>query len=75
MNSILYPSCARQKTTRDPRFDNLSGKFDEAVFEKRYGFIHEMRKQELQSLQEMERKVKDPVEKERIRKAISILVR
>jgi hypothetical protein len=32
--------------SRDPRFDNLSGKFNENMFEKAYSFLDDIRSQE-----------------------------
>jgi ribosomal RNA-processing protein 36 len=32
--------------SRDPRFDNLSGKFNENMFEKAYSFLDDIRNQE-----------------------------
>ncbi|CAG9317091.1 unnamed protein product [Blepharisma stoltei] len=37
---------------RDPRFDNLSGKFNQGFFEKSYSFIDDYLSQELKELQE-----------------------
>ena len=34
--------------SRDPRFDDLSGRFNESMFEKAYSFLNDIRSQERQ---------------------------
>ena len=38
------------KVSRDPRFDDLSGHYNEHMFEKAYSFLDDVRKQEKQVL-------------------------
>ncbi len=59
---------------RDPRFDPLCGRLDQNVFESRYGFINDVRKQELNQLKETIEKTKNPEEKEKLQKHYSKLV-
>ncbi|KAJ1944115.1 rRNA biogenesis protein rrp36, partial [Linderina macrospora] len=59
--------------TRDPRFDSLSGNFNEDLFEKSYGFLDAQRNEELESLKQQARKLRnsDPNEAERIQKLVN----
>ncbi|CAG8516257.1 2700_t:CDS:2 [Paraglomus occultum] len=54
------------KKHRDPRFDSLSGKFNEDLFEKTYSFINEYKEIEIKELQELLRKERDPEEIEKL---------
>ncbi|KAK9359775.1 hypothetical protein V1504DRAFT_441076 [Lipomyces starkeyi] len=47
---------------RDPRFESLSGKFDDAQFRKNYAFLDEYRAAELKDLALRLKKTKDPNE-------------
>merc|ERR1712013_49036 len=42
----------------DPRFDNLSGTFNEDLFQKSYGFVDAMKKEELQTVKKKFKKAK-----------------
>ncbi|KAJ2393028.1 rRNA biogenesis protein rrp36 [Coemansia sp. RSA 2611] len=58
--------------SRDPRFDNLSGHFNEDLFEKSYEFLEKQRQEEMG---EMKRRVaalksKDPREAKRVQRAL-----
>ncbi|KAK7208227.1 hypothetical protein BZA70DRAFT_308975 [Myxozyma melibiosi] len=53
---------------RDPRFEALSGKFDDTQFRKNYGFLNEYRERELAELKERMAKTRDPVEVARMKK-------
>ena len=48
-----------RKLHRDPRFDDLSGKYNEAMFEKSYSFIEDLRKKELVSVKKQLKKVQN----------------
>jgi len=50
VSRFRYVVPVKERKVRDPRFDDLSGKLDEHVFEKRFGFIDEMRKKEIEDL-------------------------
>lgn len=39
-------SVPKAKLTRDPRFDNLSGEFNEAAFKNSYKFVERIKKKE-----------------------------
>ncbi|KAJ1818974.1 rRNA biogenesis protein rrp36 [Coemansia sp. RSA 2599] len=64
-----------KRQTRDPRFDNLSGNFNEDLFEKSYAFLDEQRQQEIESMRKQVQRLKnkDPSEAERIQLAINSL--
>ncbi|KAI8048374.1 hypothetical protein BDF22DRAFT_658346 [Syncephalis plumigaleata] len=49
-----------KKKSRDPRFDRLSGHFNEDLFQKAYGFIDEYRQSELQQMKQQLKKTKKP---------------
>jgi hypothetical protein len=61
--------------SRDPRFDERSGKFNEDLFKKSYSFLDEYQKEEIQTLKATVAKIKDPEEKEalevKLRKLVS----
>jgi len=56
----------RKKKSRDPRFDNLSGKYNEDLFKKSYKFLSEMEDNEMNMIQEKIKKTKNPLEKEKL---------
>ncbi|KAJ2852515.1 rRNA biogenesis protein rrp36 [Coemansia brasiliensis] len=64
-----------QGKTRDPRFDNLSGNFNEDLFEKSYEFLNQQQQEEMD---EMRRQIarlkhKSPSEANRIQRALEIM--
>lgn len=64
------PSAAK-RSTRDPRFDDLSGEFDETMFSSSYGFIGDIRSEEKTKLQTELKKCKDPARRDLIVKLIN----
>ncbi|KAJ2884744.1 rRNA biogenesis protein rrp36 [Coemansia aciculifera] len=59
--------------TRDPRFDSLSGHFNEDLYEKSYGFLDRQQEEEIESLKTQMQKIKsrDPHEAQRIQTVVS----
>lgn len=57
---------------RDPRFDSLSGTFNQELFEKSYSFLDDYRKSEAEAIRAELRKEKD---EERKRKLQSLLTK
>lgn len=53
---------------RDPRFESLSGKFDDTQFRKNYRFLNEYREQEIKQLKEQIGKARDPIEVAKLKK-------
>ncbi|KAK9236851.1 hypothetical protein V1525DRAFT_405531 [Lipomyces kononenkoae] len=53
---------------RDPRFESLSGKFDEAQFRKNYAFLHTYMDSELQDIAERIKKTKDTNEMQNLQR-------
>lgn len=51
---------AKKNIPRDPRFDSLCGTFDEKVFKKTYGFLSEMKKNDLSALKKQLNETDDP---------------
>ncbi|CAG8489456.1 13197_t:CDS:2 [Ambispora gerdemannii] len=58
------------KKRRDPRFDNLSGKFNEDLFEKSYNFLDNYKKNELETIKEQIRRAKDPNTRDELQKLL-----
>ncbi|XP_061687134.1 ribosomal RNA processing protein 36 homolog isoform X2 [Syngnathoides biaculeatus] len=56
----------KKATQRDPRFDDLSGEYKAAIFEKTYKFVHDIRQRETQELRRQLKKTKDKDRKEKI---------
>ncbi|KAJ1888462.1 rRNA biogenesis protein rrp36 [Kickxella alabastrina] len=59
-------------TTRDPRFDSLSGNFNEDLFEKSYDFLDKQQEEEIEQMRKQAQQIKDkdPEEAERIKLAV-----
>ncbi|XP_041352351.1 ribosomal RNA processing protein 36 homolog [Gigantopelta aegis] len=57
----------KKKIIRDPRFDDLSGEFNEHLFKQSYGFIDDIKAKEKQKLEKLLRKEKDSKKKENIK--------
>ena len=57
------PEVANKIVRRDPRFDEACGSFDEKIFDGDYYFLNDVRKREVQVLQNRLKKEKDPKEK------------
>ena len=52
---------------RDPRFDALSGNYNEEMFEKSYDFINDIKRQELEAVKKQLKKVKNREKKEQLK--------
>merc|ERR1712156_809907 len=55
---------------RDPRFDNLSGKFNEDLFDKSYSFVEDMKKEELKTVKKQFKRVKNQEKKSSLHKLL-----
>ena len=55
-----------KKSIRDPRFSDLSGNFNEQLFEKSYSFVKDIKKGEYETVNKQLKKVKNPEERERL---------
>lgn len=51
---------AKKNAPRDPRFDSLCGTFNEKIFKKTYGFISELKENDLKALRSELEKTDDP---------------
>ncbi|XP_078591460.1 ribosomal RNA processing protein 36 homolog isoform X1 [Branchiostoma floridae x Branchiostoma japonicum] len=60
----------KKKIHRDPRFDDLSGEYDEKIFEKSYSFLDPMKAREKKYLEKQLRKEKDEDRRRNIQKLI-----
>eukprot|EP01118_Nematostelium_gracile_P018171 TRINITY_DN7999_c0_g1_i1.p1 TRINITY_DN7999_c0_g1~~TRINITY_DN7999_c0_g1_i1.p1 ORF type:complete len:278 (+),score=107.59 TRINITY_DN7999_c0_g1_i1:40-834(+) len=69
---VVVPNKQKFKS-RDPRFSDLSGSFNENLFKHSYPFLDDYRKEELEELKKRAKKEKDPVELEKTQKAIAIM--
>ncbi|XP_063713950.1 ribosomal RNA processing protein 36 homolog [Symsagittifera roscoffensis] len=56
--------------SRDPRFDDLSGTFNEEFFDENYKFLSEIKEQELKELQKQQKKAKTDDEKQHISRLV-----
>ncbi|KAI9315536.1 hypothetical protein BX666DRAFT_1956555 [Dichotomocladium elegans] len=59
---------------RDPRFDKLSGKFNQDLFEKSYAFLNDYKKTEKEMLRERLKKEKNPEKREQLQNLLSKLI-
>ncbi|PTB62816.1 DUF947-domain-containing protein [Trichoderma citrinoviride] len=59
-----------RRKARDPRFDALTGKLDEAKFAKNYAFLDEYREKEMADLRAQIKKTKDPYVKEDLKRQL-----
>ena len=62
-----------QPVTRDPRFDGLSGEFDETTFQSSYGFLSDLRAEEKETLQKDLKGCKTEGERNKLVKVINRL--
>ncbi|ORZ34215.1 ribosomal RNA processing protein 36 [Catenaria anguillulae PL171] len=58
---------------RDPRFDNLSGHFNQGLFDKAYGFVYDLRSQEIHQLKQQLAKEKDPHQAQQLMRTIQAM--
>ncbi|CAG8545537.1 16868_t:CDS:2, partial [Gigaspora rosea] len=56
-----------------PRFDDLSGKFNEDLFEKSYNFLNEYKRSEIEEIKKSINKEKDPEEKQKLQQLLNKL--
>lgn len=59
---------SNKPSTRDPRFSDLSGKYNEELFEKSYSFMQEIKDKEYESVKKRLRKTKDSDKKEELQR-------
>ncbi|KAF8938380.1 rRNA biogenesis protein rrp36 [Haplosporangium gracile] len=59
---------------RDPRFDSLSGKLDNDLFEKSYSFLKDYQQDEMKKLKELIKKERDPDMKDKLQNQLSRMV-
>lgn len=52
-------AAVKEKTTRDPRFDDLSGEYNEQIFKETYGFLTDVKSKEKMKLKKMIKTTKD----------------
>ena len=67
-------SVPRKVRGRDPRFDSLSGNFNEGLYKKSYGFLDDMRKEEEEELSQIAKdRDFDEHEREEAKRALSLM--
>eukprot|EP01135_Chromosphaera_perkinsii_P009564 Nk52_evm14s1810 gene=Nk52_evmTU14s1810 len=59
-----------KKKRRDPRFDDLSGSFNQDLFEKSYAFMEDMKKKENEELKKAIREEKDEERRNKLKAAL-----
>ncbi|XP_076637294.1 ribosomal RNA processing protein 36 homolog [Colletes latitarsis] len=52
--------CVKKNIPRDPRFDSLCGKFDQTKFKKAYGFLTDVKQNDLEKLKKQLNETEDP---------------
>lgn len=63
-----YVVKSNKRSTRDPRFNDLSGAYNEELFEKSYAFVQDIKKNEYESVKTQLKKVKNTEEKDKLLK-------
>ena len=63
-----YVVKSNKRSTRDPRFNDLSGAYNEELFEKSYAFVQDIKKNEYESVKTQLKKVRNTEEKEKLLK-------
>ena len=58
----------------DPRFDERSGKLNEDLFKKSYGFVDEMKKKEKHLVEKEVRKTRNPERKVQLQRLVQQMV-
>ncbi|KAG9414233.1 rRNA biogenesis protein rrp36 [Aphanomyces cochlioides] len=61
----------RKKATRDPRFDNASGKLNDDLFKKSYAFLEEYKEAELDDVKKQLKKAKSATRKAELQQELS----
>jgi len=56
--------------TRDPRFDNLSGKINDGLFRESYAFVKDLRAERISTLQSYVSQAKSTTDKKRLREML-----
>ena len=69
--SVIREIKVAKRTTRDPRFDELSGTFEEETFKNSFQFIKDIRSEEKEQLQNELKKCKVPQRKDQIVRLIN----
>ncbi|KAH9509198.1 hypothetical protein Btru_049338 [Bulinus truncatus] len=64
---------SKQKLTRDPRFDDLSGEYQEQIFKQTYGFLTDIKAKEKMKLKQLIKKTKDGQKKAELKELLSRL--
>lgn len=56
----------KKKVTRDPRFDDLSGEYQEEIFEKNYSFLQDLKTREREVVKKKMKKLKNAEKKQKL---------
>jgi len=67
VSAVRPIATAKKSVSRDPRFDDLSGTFNEQIFKSAYNFIDDIKVKEKTTLEKQFRKEKDPKMKQKIK--------
>jgi len=57
----------KNQVVRDPRYDDLSGKFNETYFKQGYGFLSDIRQREEEKFQRTVQREKDPAKRQALK--------
>ncbi|KAJ5066148.1 hypothetical protein M0811_03481 [Anaeramoeba ignava] len=63
----------KKRPVRDPRFDDLSGKFNKSKFNQAYSFLDKKREKEIQKLKKELNQTSNEKEKEKINQALNLI--
>ncbi|KAI9199608.1 uncharacterized protein BJ171DRAFT_427564, partial [Polychytrium aggregatum] len=63
-----------KRQIRDPRFESLSGRFNEDLFKRSYGFLSDYRADEMKQLREQIAKTKNIQERERMDRTLQKMI-
>lgn len=64
----------RKAKSRDPRFDSLSGRLNQDLFEKSYGFVQDYQQEEKEMLKKKLAKTKNAEEKDHLKRLLTRMV-
>lgn len=62
-----------KRVVRDPRFDTLSGEYNPGLFKRTYGFLDDLKIEEMETLKRDIRREKDPEMKEKLQRGLQLM--
>ncbi|EPZ31188.1 Protein of unknown function DUF947 domain-containing protein [Rozella allomycis CSF55] len=68
--SVIRNDQSKKMKSYDPRFNRSHGSYNEDLFKKSYGFVNDLRRQEMKKLEDQVKKEKDPMVKEKAKELL-----